>query len=46
MIVTSVFGKYPKYFHLDNDFWLVLKQKGKAPYCIMLIKSVEEKWSS
>ncbi len=30
-----------KFFILDDDFWLILKEKNKKPYLIMLVRSVK-----
>ena len=30
--------------YLNDDFWVVMKEKGKKPYFIMLVKNVKEKW--
>ena len=29
---------YSKYFYLDSDFWLIMKEKNKKPYLVMLIR--------
>lgn len=34
-----------KYFYLNNDFWIILKEKNKLPYLVTLISSVNESWT-
>ncbi len=29
-------------FYLNSDFWLIMKEKNKLPYLVMLVKSVSE----
>lgn len=29
-----------KYFYLNNDFWVILKEKNKMPYLVTLISEV------
>jgi hypothetical protein len=31
---------------LDDDFWVVFREKGKQPYFVMLVKSVKESWAN
>lgn len=33
-------------FYLNDDFWLVLREKGKRPYFVMLVKEVKEQWAN
>lgn len=37
---TSIFGS--KSFILNSDFWLIMKEKNKKPYLVMLIKDPAE----
>lgn len=32
--------------YLDNDFWVILKEKNKKPYFIMQVKNVKETWTN
>ena len=34
--LTSVFGS--KNFNLNSDFWLIMKEKDKLPYLVMLVR--------
>ncbi len=34
-----------KYFYVDNDFWLVFKEKNKQPYLVVHVTSVSETWT-
>lgn len=36
VLVTSIYGS--KSFILNSDFWLIMKEKNKKPYLVMLIK--------
>lgn len=42
LMLTAVWGA--KYFILDDDFWVFLKEKNKAPYLVAMISSVNELW--
>lgn len=33
----------PKYFVLDDDFWILLKEEGKHPYLVIKVNSPTEK---
>ena len=39
IILGSVFGA--KYFYLNNDFWVFMKEKNKKPYLVTLVSSVD-----
>jgi len=41
--MTMVWGA--KFFILDSDFWVILKEKNKKPYLVAMIKSVNETWT-
>lgn len=43
LMLTSVRGD--KYFIVNDDFWVFLKEKNKAPYLVAMIGSVNEFWS-
>lgn len=34
-----------KFFILDSDFWVILKEKNKKPYLVAMISSVNETWT-
>lgn len=36
---TAIFGA--KYFILNEDFWVILKEKNKQPYLVTLVSSVD-----
>lgn len=40
VIVGTAFYLDVKYFIMNNDFWLILKEKNKKPYLIMNVKAV------
>lgn len=40
VILGIAFYLDAKYFYLNNDFWLVLKEKNKKPYLIMNVKTL------
>ncbi len=42
MMLTSIWGS--KFFYLDDDFWLILKEKGKQPYLVVYVSAVSETW--
>jgi hypothetical protein len=46
MIVTSTWDPKMKFFVLDRDFWVIMKEKNKDPYLVMLVRNVEEEWTS
>ena len=38
-MLTAIFGA--KYFILDEDFWVFLKEKNKQPYLVTLVSSID-----
>jgi hypothetical protein len=42
MIITSTWDPEMKFFVLDRNFWVIMKEKNKAPYLLMLVRNVEE----
>jgi hypothetical protein len=46
MILTFTLDLNRKFFILDRDFWVIMKEKNKAPYLLMLVRSVEERWNA
>ena len=42
MILTSTWDFKMKFFVLDRNFWVIMKEKNKAPYLLMLVRNVEE----
>lgn len=42
MILTSTWDSKMKFFVLDRNFWVIMKEKNKAPYLLILVRNVEE----
>ena len=38
VVAFLTYSFYSKYFYLDSDFWLIMKEKNKKPYLVMLIR--------